>query len=48
MIEPDDKLVPIEVNTPEGTQTWYINETEYERNRLWYESRLDTWYNFTY
>ena len=46
MIKENDKLIPIEIKTPEGIQTYYMNETEYERNRLYYENRLDNWYNF--
>lgn len=46
MIKENDKLIPIEIKTQEGVQIYYMNETEYERNRLCYENRLDNWYNF--
>ena len=46
MIKENDKFIPIEIKTPEGIQTYYMIETEYERNRLYYENRLDNWYNF--
>lgn len=46
MIKENDKLIPIEIKTQEGVQIYYMNETEYERNRLCYENRLENWYNF--
>lgn len=48
MIKEGDKLIPIEIKTLEGIQTYYMNETEYEINRSYYENRLDNWYNFLY
>ena len=48
MIKEDDKLIPIEIKTLESIQTYYMNETEYEINRSYYENRLDNWYNFLY
>lgn len=48
MIEPGDKLIPIEVETEKGTEIWYMNESEYERNRLFYESRLIDFWNFRF
>lgn len=48
MIEPGDKLIPIEVETEKDTEIWYMNESEYERNRLFYESRLIDFWNFRF
>ena len=48
MIKEGDKLIPIEIKTLESIQTYYMNETEYEINRSYYENRLDNWYNFLY
>jgi hypothetical protein len=42
MIEPNDKLIPIEIKTQNHSETYYLNESEYERNRFSYENNLDT------
>lgn len=46
MIENDDILIPIKIKGFNGTDTFYLNKSEYERNRLQYENSLTNWYNF--
>lgn len=46
MIENDDILIPIEIKGFNSTETFYLNKSEYERNRLQYENSLTNWYNF--
>ena len=48
MIERDDILIPVEIKGFNSTETFYLNKSEYERNRLQYENSLTNWYNFLY